>query len=617
MRTMLVWGVLILFMVMCFQALNNQSSQVEEISFTQFVHEALGNLLDGESSTASNAMGFRTLRILQIKVYGMEIDGKRNDGSSFHTVGDVEPFIEKIIVRGIQVHFENPRKNSFWLNILGVWLPLLLLVFLFVFFLRQFQSGSKNAMSFGKSRHRMYGENQEKITFEDVAGAEEAKEELEEIVEFLMNPGKFTSLGGRIPKGCLLLGAPGTGKTLLAKATAGEAGVPFFTISGSEFVEMFVGVGASRVRDLFDQAKKNAPCIIFIDEIDAVGRHRGAGVGGGNDEREQTLNQLLVEMDGFESQSGVIIMAATNRPDVLDPALLRPGRFDRRISVSRPDIRGREQILRVHTRRTPLAEEVKLDLVARATPGFTGADIENLVNEAALIAARNDKTCLDMSDFEASKDRILMGVARHSMVLSEEERRTTAWHEAGHALVAMMIDGPTDPVHKVTIIPRGMALGLTQQVPEEDKHSYTLDYILNRIAISLGGRIAEELQFDEKTTGASNDFVQATELARKMVCDWGMSSLGTLALGQNDQPVFLGMNISHGQRSYSEHMAQQIDKETASIIDAQYNRARNILEKYQEKLNCLAQALLEWETLDTDQLNWVLAGNDLADLTSS
>jgi len=472
--------------------------------------------------------------------------------------------------------------------------------------LRQFRSGPKSAMSFGKSRHRMLDENQERVTFEDVAGAEEAKEELEEIVEFLMNPGKFTSLGGRIPKGCLMLGPPGTGKTLLAKATAGEAGVPFFTISGSEFVEMFVGVGASRVRNLFDEAKKQAPCIIFIDEIDAVGRHRGAGLGGGNDEREQTLNQLLVEMDGFESQSGVIIMAATNRPDVLDPALLRPGRFDRRISVSRPDIKGREQILKVHTRKTPLAEEVKLDVVARATPGFTGADIENLVNEAALIAARNSKTCLEMSDFEASKDRILMGVARHSMVLSEKERKTTAWHEAGHAMVAKMIDGPTDPVHKITIIPRGNALGLTQQVPEEDKHSYTLDYVSNRIAIALGGRIAEELQFDEKSTGAGNDFVQATALARKMVCEWGMSKLGTLALGQNDQPVFLGMDISNGRRSHSEKTAQRIDEEIGRIVSDQYDRARCTLEENREKLDELAEALLEWETLDAEQIDRVL-----------
>lgn len=605
-RTALVWVLLILLMVIFYQTMNSRNQHVEEISFTEFIREVLGSNIAG---VLSDEVSMQSSSVLQVEIDRVDIRGKRRDGSSFHTVGNVEPFIEKIIARGVQVRFKNPYKDSFWLSLLGVWFPLLLVIALFVFFLRQFRSGPKSAMSFGKSRHRMLDENQEKITFEDVAGAEEAKEELEEIVEFLMNPGKFTSLGGRIPKGCLMLGPPGTGKTLLAKATAGEAGVPFFTISGSEFVEMFVGVGASRVRDLFEQAKQNAPCIIFIDEIDAVGRHRGAGLGGGNDEREQTLNQLLVEMDGFESQSGVIIMAATNRPDVLDPALLRPGRFDRRISVSRPDIKGREQILKVHTRKTPLAEEVKLDVVARATPGFTGADIENLVNEAALIAARNSKSCLEMSDFEASKDRILMGVARHSMVLSEKERKTTAWHEAGHAMVARMIDGPTDPVHKITIIPRGSALGLTQQVPVEDKHSYTLDYVSNRIAIALGGRIAEELQFDEKSTGAGNDFVQATALARKMVCDWGMSNLGTLALGQNDQPVFLGMDISHTRRHYSELTAQRIDEEIGRIVSDQYDRARCILEENREKLDELAEALLEWETLDAEQIDRVLKGD--------
>ena len=606
-----------MFMVMCLKALNNQSQEIEEITFTQFIYEALGSAVRGESADLVGGTGLGASNIMYVEVDGMEIAGKRRDNSLFHTIGDIEPFIEKVIARGIQVRFEDPKKNSFWLTLLGAWLPLLLLVFFFIFFLRQFQSGSKQAMTFGKSRHRMLDENREKITFEDVAGAEEAKGELEEIVEFLMNPGKFTSLGGRIPKGCLLLGAPGTGKTLLAKATAGEAEVPFFTISGSEFVEMFVGVGASRVRDLFEQAKHHAPCIVFIDEIDAVGRHRGAGVGGGNDEREQTLNQLLVEMDGFESQSGVIIMAATNRPDVLDPALLRPGRFDRRISVSRPDIKGREQILKVHTRKTPLAEKIKLDVVARATPGFTGADIENLVNEAALIAARNGKTCLDMSDFEASKDKILMGVARRSMVLSEKERRTTAWHEAGHAMVARMIDGPSDPVHKVTIIPHGNALGLTQQLPEEDKHSYTADYILNRIAVALGGRIAEELQFDEKTTGAGNDFVQATDLARKMVRDWGMSDLGLLAFGQNNQPVFLGMDISHTRRDYSEKTAQRIDEEVARIVSIQYDRARTILEENREKLDAVAEALLEWETLGTKQLDWVIEGKNLSELNNA
>jgi cell division protease FtsH len=613
-KTILVWGVLILFMVMCFQALNNQSEKIEKISFTQFIHETVGTGTKLTLTILDDEMGRNTTRVAHIEIRGMEIHGKRKDGTLFQAIGDVEPFIEKIIASGVQVNFINPEEGSFWKALLITWFPFLLLMCFLVFFLRQFQSGSKQATSFGKSKHRMLDQNGDKVTFRDVAGAEEAKEELEEIVEFLMNPSKFTKLGGRIPRGCLLLGPPGTGKTLLAKATAGEAGVPFFTISGSEFVEMFVGVGAARVRDLFDQAKNNAPCIIFIDEIDAVGRHRGAGVGGGHDEREQTLNQLLVEMDGFESQSGVIIMAATNRPDVLDPALLRPGRFDRRIAVSRPDILGREKILEVHTRRTPLAETVKLAVVARATPGFTGADLENLVNEAALLAARRGNDCLEMDDFEMSKDKVLMGVARYSMVLSDKERRTTAWHEAGHALVAQLIDGPTDPVHKVTIIPRGRALGLTQQVPEEDRHSYTREYVSNRIAVALGGRIAEELQFKEKTTGAGNDFVQATELARKMVCDWGMSELGTLALGQNDEPVFLGMGISQTRRNYSEKTAQRIDDEVGRIVAVQYDRARKVLEENQEKLDAVAEALLEWETLDTSELNWVLAGKDLNEL---
>jgi cell division protease FtsH len=479
---------------------------------------------------------------------------------------------------------------------------MLLLIGVWIFFMRQMQVGGGKAMSFGKSRAKLLTENQHKVTFNDVAGVEEAKEELQEIIAFLKDPKKFTKLGGRIPKGVILVGPPGTGKTLLARAIAGEAGVPFFSISGSDFVEMFVGVGASRVRDLFVQGKKNAPCIIFIDEIDAVGRHRGAGLGGGHDEREQTLNQLLVEMDGFETNEGVILIAATNRPDVLDPALLRPGRFDRRVVVHRPDVKGREGILGVHTRKVPLAPDVDISVLARGTPGFTGADLENLVNEAALLAARNNKEKVDMNDFELAKDKVMMGTERRSMIISDEEKRNTAFHEAGHTLVAKLIPG-TDPIHKVTIIPRGMSLGLTQQLPIDEKHTYPKEYLLNNLAILFGGRVAEELVLKSTTTGAGNDIERATDLARKMVCEWGMSEkLGPMTFGKKEGEIFLGRDFTQ-QQDYSESTAVEIDAEVRRIIQASYQRAKDLLHTNLQLLHRLAERLLEKESLDGAEID--------------
>ncbi|MET0645623.1 MAG: ATP-dependent zinc metalloprotease FtsH, partial [Pyrinomonadaceae bacterium] len=477
--------------------------------------------------------------------------------------------------KGIAVEDETAAGNSAFWSILMWWGPVLLLVGFWIFMLRQMQSGGNKALSFGKSRAKLLNNQQKRVTFKDVAGVDEAKEELQEIIEFLKEPQKFQKLGGRIPKGVLLVGPPGTGKTLMARAVAGEANVPFFSISGSDFVEMFVGVGASRVRDLFEQGKKNAPCIIFIDEIDAVGRHRGAGLGGGHDEREQTLNQLLVEMDGFESNDGVIIMASTNRPDVLDPALLRPGRFDRRVVVPRPDVRGREGILKVHTRKIPLGEDVDIQVIARGTPGFTGADLANLVNEAALNAARYNKKIVNMADFELAKDKVLMGAERKSMVITNEEKRVTAYHEAGHTLVGLKVPN-ADPVHKVTIIPRGMALGVTQQLPEGDRHNYTKDYLLGQIAILMGGRLAEEVFLGSITTGASNDIERATELARAMVCEYGMSELGPLTFGKKEEQIFLGREISQ-HRDFSEDTAIKIDQEVKKLVGEQYERARNII----------------------------------------
>jgi len=504
-----------------------------------------------------------------------------------------------------KVEEEAAGNGLFWTALI-TWAPFLLLIGFWIFMLRQMQSGGNKALSFGKSRAKLLNNQQKRVTFKDVAGVEEAKEELQEIIEFLKEPQKFQKLGGRIPKGVLMMGPPGTGKTLLARAIAGEANVPFFSISGSDFVEMFVGVGASRVRDLFEQGKKNAPCIIFIDEIDAVGRHRGAGLGGGHDEREQTLNQLLVEMDGFESNDGVILIASTNRPDVLDPALLRPGRFDRRVVVSRPDVRGREGILKVHTRKIPLGDDVDISVIARGTPGFTGADLANLVNEAALNAARYNKKTVSMPDFELAKDKVLMGAERKSMVISNEEKRITAYHEAGHTLVGLKVPN-ADPVHKVTIIPRGMALGVTQQLPEGDRHNYSKEYLLGQIAILMGGRIAEEVFLTNITTGASNDIERATELARAMVCEYGMSELGPLTFGKKEEQIFLGREIAQ-HRDFSEDTAIKIDQEVKKIISDQYERAKNIIEENRETMVRLSETLLERESLDGVQIRRIVAG---------
>jgi cell division protease FtsH len=510
----------------------------------------------------------------------------------------------------VEVKEETAGNSMLW-GVLLSWAPILFIIGIWIFMLRQMQSGGNKALSFGKSRAKLLNNQQKRVTFKDVAGVEEAKEELQEIIEFLKEPQKFQKLGGRIPKGVLMMGPPGTGKTLLARAIAGEANVPFFSISGSDFVEMFVGVGASRVRDLFEQGKKNAPCIIFIDEIDAVGRHRGAGLGGGHDEREQTLNQLLVEMDGFESNDGVILIASTNRPDVLDPALLRPGRFDRRVVVSRPDVRGREGILKVHTRKIPLGEDVDISVIARGTPGFTGADLANLVNEAALNAARYNKKMVSMPDLEVAKDKVLMGAERKSMVISNEEKRITAYHEAGHTLVGLKVPN-ADPVHKVTIIPRGMALGVTQQLPEGDRHNYSKEYLVGQIAILMGGRIAEELFLGSITTGASNDIERATELARAMVCEYGMSGLGPLTFGKKEEQIFLGREIAQ-HRDFSEDTAIKIDQEVRKIISDQYERARKIIEENRDTMVRLSETLLERESLDGVQIRRIVAGLPLDD----
>jgi cell division protease FtsH len=549
--------------------------------------------------------------IREVTVTGNEIKGKTTASEAFSTYApqDYDKYIDSLLAKGVAVNVQRGDTPA-WANILITWAPLLLILGFWVFFMRQMQSGGNKALSFGKSKAKLLASQQKKVTFKDVAGVDEAKEELQEIIEFLREPQKFQKLGGRIPKGVLLMGPPGTGKTLLARAIAGEANVPFFSISGSDFVEMFVGVGASRVRDLFEQGKKNAPCIIFIDEIDAVGRHRGAGLGGGHDEREQTLNQLLVEMDGFESNDGVILIAATNRPDVLDPALLRPGRFDRRVVVSRPDVRGREGILHVHTRKIPLSEDVDISILARATPGFSGADLANLVNEAALQAARRNQKFVMMYDFESSKDKVLMGAERKSMIITDEEKKITAYHEAGHALVAALLPH-TDPLHKVTIIPRGMALGLTQQLPTEEKHNYTKDQLESRIAVCMGGRIAEDLMFKEISTGAQNDIEQATEMARKMVCEWGMSeALGPLTYGKKEEQIFLGKEFNRHQ-DYSEATALKIDAEIKRIVTEQYDRAQKTLSDGKAMLVRVAEALLEHEVLDGEQIKQVIEGRPL------
>jgi len=550
-------------------------------------------------------------KVARVTIQGKTIQVLTRSDERFNVYAPNDPvLINDLLAHDVLVDAKPEEEPSLLMNILISWFPLLLLIGVWIFFMRQMQGGGgRGALSFGKSKARMLTEEKNKITFEDVAGVDEAKEEVEELVEFLRDPTRFQKLGGRIPRGVLMTGSPGTGKTLLAKAIAGEAKVPFFSISGSDFVEMFVGVGASRVRDMFDQAKKHAPCIIFIDEIDAVGRQRGAGLGGGHDEREQTLNQLLVEMDGFEGNEGVIVIAATNRPDVLDPALLRPGRFDRQVHVPLPDIRGREQILKVHMRKVPIADDVDASIIARGTPGFSGADLANLVNEAALFGARAGRRSVTMQDFELAKDKILMGVERRSIVMPEKERRNTAYHESGHTVVAKTLPN-TDPVHKVTIIPRGRALGVTMQLPEEDRYSHDRDYLLSMISVLMGGRIAEEIFMSQMTTGAANDFERATEIARNMVMRWGMSdALGTRVYGENQNEVFLGRDMMT-HKNMSDSVAEQVDREIRRIVDEQYQRARNILEQNRDKVERMAGALLEWETLDSAQIEAIMAGQE-------
>jgi cell division protease FtsH len=599
-KTIMFWLFIIMLGVLLWTLVSKsgQSTREKEPSYSEFMADVdRGNVKEVT---------------LSISPSSYEVEGeKREPAEKFRVTifkESAPDLVKTLRDKNVLINVKEVNRAD-WVSVLFSAAPILLLVAFWIFMMRQMQAGGNKALSFGKSRARLLTAQQKKATFKDVAGTDEAKEELQEIIEFLKDPQKFQKLGGRIPKGVLLVGPPGTGKTLLARAIAGEANVPFFSISGSDFVEMFVGVGASRVRDLFEQGKKNAPCIIFIDEIDAVGRHRGAGLGGGHDEREQTLNALLVEMDGFESNEGVILIAATNRPDVLDPALLRPGRFDRRVVVPRPDIKGREEILRVHTRKVPLAEDVDLSVIARGTPGFSGADLANLVNEAALWAARQSRKLVLMVDFEMSKDKVLMGVERKSMILSEEEKRNTAYHEAGHALVAAMTPG-TDPLHKVTIIPRGMALGLTMQLPIDDKHTYTKTYLEGTLIVLMGGRSAEEIFLGHITTGAGNDIERATEIARKMVCDWGMSSLGPLAFGKKEEAIFLGREIAQ-HRDYSEDTAIHIDQEVRRIVTAGYEGARNILENNRDTLERIAAALLEREVLDAVELKLLLENKPL------
>ncbi len=594
-KTVIFWLVIVLSAFLLWQVVRTGSTGAKDqkLSFSQFQASVdQGNVKD-------------------VVVTAQEVRGHFKDDKPFITTAppNYSDMYKELRDKSVSVEVKDVTNGSWPLQLLGTWAPLILLAALWFFMIRQMQTGGNKALSFGKSRARLLSMQQKKVTFKDVAGVDEAKEELREIIEFLREAQKFQKLGGRIPKGVLLVGPPGTGKTLLARAVAGEANVPFFSISGSDFVEMFVGVGASRVRDLFEQGKKNAPCIIFIDEIDAVGRHRGAGLGGGHDEREQTLNQLLVEMDGFESNEGVILMAATNRPDVLDPALLRPGRFDRRVVVSRPDVRGREEILRVHTRKIPLAEDVDLSVLARGTPGFSGADLANMVNEAALSAARQNRKAVLQYDFELAKDKVLMGVERKSMILSDEEKKVTAYHEAGHALIAVKLPH-SDPVHKVTIIPRGMALGVTMQLPIDDKHNYTKEYLETEIAILMGGRLAEEIFLNQMSTGAGNDIERATELARKMVCEWGMSTLGPLTFGKKEEQIFLGREIAQ-HRDYSEDTAIKIDLEVRRLVDEGYTRAKGVLSDNREVLTKIALALLEREVLDANEIKLLVDGKEL------
>ena len=614
-RSLITWLIIAILMIVAFNFFNMNQERVYEVNYTKFLDlvnkGVIKNVVLKEYSAYAE---------VDEKTF-TEIAGKRKpiiywggQKPRFYRIKANVPndpdFIKLLKEKGVQIYVKPPEKPSWYMNFLSSWLPLIVLVAIWIFFMKQMQAGSGRAFSFGKSRARIIVDQSKKVTFADVADIEEAKEEVKEIIEFLKDPKKFQRLGGKMPKGVLLVGPPGTGKTLLAKAIAGEAGVPFLSISGSEFVEMFVGVGAARVRDLFEQAKRHAPCIVFIDEIDAVGRHRGAGLGGGHDEREQTLNQLLVEMDGFDTSEGVVILAATNRPDILDPALLRPGRFDRRVVIPKPDVKGRLEILKVHTRNKPLAEDVDLEVIAKGTPGFSGADLANLVNEAALIAARKGKDKIYMEDFEEAKDKVLMGTERKSMIISEREKRLIAYHEAGHALVAKLIPG-ADPVHKVTIIPRGLALGVTQQLPEEDRHVHTKDYLLKLITVLLGGRAAEEIVFGQQTTGAANDLERATEIARKMVCAFGMSErLGPLTFGKKDELIFLGKELAT-HKEYSEKTAEEIDEEVKNIVISCYEEAKWLLKENRDALEAIVKALLEKEVISGEELDELLSQFDL------
>ena len=586
-----IWVVIAVVLFSVFKQFDRGQTRSNDVSYSQFMAEAKDGKID------------------EVVIEGRTLKGKAKDGKPITAYAPSDVWMVGDLMKyGVQVRARPEEEQSFLLSIFVSWFPMLLLIGVWVFFMRQMQGGGRGgAFSFGKSKARMLDEANNTVTFADVAGCDEAKEDVQELVDFLRDPSKFQKLGGRIPRGILMVGSPGTGKTLLARAIAGEAKVPFFSISGSDFVEMFVGVGAARVRDMFENAKKHAPCIIFIDEIDAVGRQRGAGLGGGNDEREQTLNQMLVEMDGFETGQGVIVIAATNRPDVLDPALLRPGRFDRQVVVPLPDIRGREQILNVHMRKIPMATDVKADIIARGTPGFSGADLANLVNEAALFAARRNGRVVEMNDFEKAKDKIIMGAERRSMVMDEEERRNTAYHEAGHALIGKLLP-KSDPVHKVTIIPRGRALGVTMSLPEKDKYSYDREFMLNKIAMLFGGRIAEEVFMNQMTTGASNDFERATQMARDMVTRYGMSDvMGPMVYAENEGEVFLGRSVTK-TNNVSEATMQVVDQEIRRIIDEQYALARRLIEEHADKMHAMAKALLEWETIDAEQIDDIMAG---------
>jgi len=595
-KNLALWLVIGIVLIALFNMFNQPLTPQSEVVFSDFMDQVEQG------------------QVNEVVISGDNISGKYVDGKAFQTTAPPKDpdLIKSLRQKSVRIVVVAPEQTSWYMSILISWFPMLLLLGIWIFFMRQMQAGGGKAMSFGKSKARLLNDTKNKTTFKDVAGVDEAKEELHEIIEFLKEPQKFSKLGGKIPKGVLLIGPPGTGKTLLARAISGEANVPFFSISGSDFVEMFVGVGASRVRDLFEQGKKNSPCIIFIDEIDAVGRHRGAGLGGGHDEREQTLNQLLVEMDGFENNEGVILLASTNRPDVLDPALLRPGRFDRQVTVGRPDVKGRVGILKVHTSTVPLTDEVDLKVIARGTPGFTGADLANLVNEAALLAARDDKKAVAMVDFEEAKDKVMMGVERRSMVISDKEKKNTAYHESGHALVAALLPG-TDPIHKVTIIPRGRALGVTMQLPMDEQHTYQRNYLFSSLAILMGGRCAEEICLGEMTTGAGNDIERATEMARKMVCEWGMSDkMGPLTYGAKEEQVFLGKDMS-SQKNFSDQTAKLIDQEVKTLVMDGYTRATDLLKNNRDVLEKMAQALLERETLDGQDIKDIISGKDISD----